>query len=370
MLRHGGPAHRNRPIHLLLLSCSRNTEEAGHAASHTLFRRTASVHSEGPLMRSGLALAAGLLTGLWLDTRRRTNRAEREHPPTGHFMSVGGTRLHYLDRGPKDGAAPPVVFLHGNGTTADDWALSLLDEAARHRRCVCFDRPGHGYSEATPRRDAGPAAQAALLRAATRKLGLERPIVVGHSLAGAVALAWALDFPEEVGGLVILSAFTHPTPRPDFLPLLGPAIPAAGPLLSHTVLPPLDRLILPALMRRIFEPNPVPPRYDELSPDLLLRPTQLEAAAAQLAALIPGVAAMAPRYSEIRCPMSVVAGREDRIVDPHAHAVQLHNAVAGSTLHLLSETGHMPQHARPDAVMAAIERVERAMTGTSAHAEA
>ncbi|MGY0710871.1 alpha/beta fold hydrolase [Azospirillum argentinense] len=325
-------------------------------------------------MRGGLTLAAGLLAGLWLDTRRRTNRAEQEHPPTGHFMSVGGTRLHYLDHGPKrgskDGTAPPVVFLHGNGTTAGDWALSLLDEAARHRRCICFDRPGHGYSEATPRRDAGPAAQAALLRAATRKLGLERPIVVGHSLAGAVALAWALDFPEEIGGLVILSAFTHPTPRPDFLPFMGPAIPAAGPLLSHTVLPPLDRLILPPLMRRIFEPNPVPPSYNELSPDLLLRPTQLEAAADQLAALIPGVAAMAPRYSEIRCPMAVVAGREDRIVDPHAHAVPLHNAVAGSTLHLLAETGHMPQHARPDAVMAAIERVEWAMTSTSAHAEA
>ncbi|QCN94519.1 alpha/beta fold hydrolase [Azospirillum argentinense] len=370
MLRHGGSARRNGPVHLLLLPCSRNTEEASHAASHTLFRRTASVHSEGPLMRGGLTLAAGLLAGLWLDTRRRTNRAEQEHPPTGHFMSVGGTRLHYLDHGPKDSASPTVVFLHGNGTTAGDWTLSLLDEAARHRRCICFDRPGHGYSEATPRRDAGPAAQAALLRAATRKLGLERPIVVGHSLAGAVALAWALDFPEEVGGLVILSAFTHPTPRPDFLPFMGPAIPAVGPLLSHTVLPPLDRLILPPLMRRIFEPNPVPPSYNELSPDLLLRPTQLEAAADQLAALIPGVAAMAPRYSEIRCPMAVVAGREDRIVDPHAHAVPLHNAVAGSTLHLLAETGHMPQHARPDAVMAAIERVERAMTSTSAHAEA
>ncbi|PNR00607.1 hypothetical protein C1S70_00355 [Azospirillum argentinense] len=214
-------------------------------------------------MRGGLTLAAGLLAGLWLDTRRRTNRAEQEHPPTGHFMSVGGTRLHYLDHGPKrgskDGTAPPVVFLHGNGTTAGDWALSLLDEAARHRRCICFDRPGHGYSEATPRRDAGPAAQAALLRAATRKLGLERPIVVGHSLAGAVALAWALDFPEEIGGLVILSAFTHPTPRPDFLPFMVPAIPAAGPLLSHTVLPPLDRLILPPLMRPSSSRTPCRP---------------------------------------------------------------------------------------------------------------
>lgn len=319
-------------------------------------------------MRNGLALAAGLLAGLWLDTNRRTNRAEREHPPTGHFMDVDGTRLHYLDRGPRNGKARPVVFLHGNGTTADDWSLSLLDEASRRWRCVCFDRPGHGYSEATPRREAGPAAQAALLRAATRKLGLERPIIVGHSLAGAVALAWALDFPQEVGGLVILSAFTHPVPRADFIPLMGPAIPAVGPVLSRTVLPPVDRLILPALMRRIFEPNPVPPAYNQLPPDLLLRPTQLEAAAAQLAALVPGVAAMVSRYPEIRCPTSIVAGQEDRIVDPQAHAARLHDAIGGSTLHLLAGTGHMPQHARPEAVMAAIERVDRAMGVESTYA--
>ncbi|MDQ2103357.1 alpha/beta fold hydrolase [Azospirillum isscasi] len=317
-------------------------------------------------MRGGLALAAGLLAGLWLDTNRRTNRSEREHPPTGHFMDAGGTRLHYLDRGPKDGAARPVVFVHGNGTTADDWALSLLDEASRRWRCVCFDRPGHGYSEATPRREAGPSAQAALMRAAARKLGLERPIVVGHSLGGAVALAWALDFPREIGGLVILSAFTHPQPRPDFIPFMGPAIPAAGPLLSHTVLPPMDRLILPALMRRVFAPNPVPPSYDRLPPDLLLRPVQLEAAAEQLAALIPEVTAMAPRYPGIRCPTTIVAGREDRIVDPHAHAVRLHKAIGGSTLHLLAETGHMPHHARPDAVLAAIDRVERAIAAEPA----
>ena len=183
-----------------------------------------------------------------------------------------------------------------------------------------------------------------------------------------MALAWALDFPEEVGGLVILSAFTHPAPRLDFIPFMGPAIPAAGPLLSHTVLPPVDRLILPALMRRVFEPNPVPPGYDQLPPDLLLRPTQLEAAAEQLAALIPGVAAMASRYPEIRCPTSIVAGEEDRIVDPHAHAAPLHDAIGGSTLHLLAGTGHMPHHARPDAVLAAIERAERAMEVEPVHA--
>lgn len=315
-------------------------------------------------MRNGLALAAGLLAGLWLDTTRRKARAERQHPPTGRFVNVDGVTLHYLDRGPKDGR--PVVFLHGNGILADDWSLSILGKAAERRRCVCFDRPGHGYSEPAPLH-ASPSAQAAILRDATRKLGLEKPIIVGHSLGGAVALAWALDHPDEVGGLVILSAFTHPTPRVDFIPFMGPAVPVVGQVMSRTVLQPLDRLILGPLVRRIFEPNPVPERFNLIPPDLLLRPTQLEAGAAQLAALIPGVAAMAPRYPDIRCPTAIVAGEEDRIVDPDAHAVPLHDAIKGSTLHLLAGTGHMPHYARPEAVLAAIDRVARALEVELAH---
>lgn len=316
-------------------------------------------------MRNGLAFAAGLLAGLWIDTTRRTSRAEREHPPTGHFMSAGNVRLHYLDRG----KGPPVVFLHGNGVLADDWALSLLDTASARWRCIAFDRPGHGYSE-QPRGAYGPSEQAAILRDGARALGLERPVVVGHSLGGAVALAWALDYPEEVGGVVFLSGYAYPTARADLLPFMGPAIPVAGPVMSRTILPPVDRLLLPALLRRIFEPNPVPPRYALLPHDLLLRPTQLEAAAAHLAALIPAVAALAPRYGEIRCPVAIVAGEEDRVVDPRGHAVRLHGDIPHSTLHLLAGTGHMPHHVRPDAVLAAVERVRKAMEIESAHTEA
>ena len=314
-------------------------------------------------LRTGLTLAAGLLAGLWLDTARRTSRAEREHPPSGRFIEAGGTRLHYLDRG----TGQPVVFLHGNAILAEDWGLSgILDRAAERWRCIAFDRPGHGYSE-RHRADDSPSAQAAILRAGIRALGLEKPIIVGHSLGGAVALAWALDYPEEVGGIVFLSGFAYPTRRLDFLPFIAPAVPIAGQLLSRTVLQPVDRLLLPALMRRIFEPDPVPESYALLPIDLMLRPSQLEAGAGQLAALVPGVAALAPRYPDIRCPVAILAGEEDRIIDPRDHAVRLHRDIPHSTLHLMTGTGHMAHHARPEAVLAGIERVTKAVEVDEAH---
>ena len=50
--------------------------------------------------------------------------AERQHPPTGSFIEVDGIRLHYSDRG----AGPPILLLHGNAVTGDDYNTSGLAE--------------------------------------------------------------------------------------------------------------------------------------------------------------------------------------------------------------------------------------------------
>ncbi|MGQ9365988.1 alpha/beta fold hydrolase [Azospirillum sp. A39] len=306
-------------------------------------------------MRSGLTLAAGMLAGLWLDTMRRTTQAESDHPPLGTFVDAGGTRLHVLDHG----RGAPVVFLHGAGMLADDMALSVLDRAARSWRAIAVDRPGHGYS-GRPRGSATPQAQARIIHDALVAMNVRRPVIVGHSLAGAVALAYALEFPHETGGVVFLSGYAYPTARPDFGPFMAPALPAVGQMLSRTVLQPVDRLLLPSLIERVFAPDPVPEHFRLMPTELMLRPAQLEAAAADIAALIPAVAEMAPHYRDIRCPLAIVAGEEDRIVDPYDHAARLHEDVPGSSLHLLAGTGHMVHHVRPDAVLGAVERAVRA----------
>lgn len=311
------------------------------------------------LARNGFAFAAGLVGGLWIDTARRTRATEEDHPPAGRFVEVDGAhgpaRLHYLERG----RGRPVVFLHGNGILAQDWDLcGILGEACRDFQCIAFDRPGHGYSDQPPGAY-DPAGQAALLRAGVRALGLEKPILVGHSLGATVALAWALDYPEDVTGVLYLSGFAYPQPRLDLLPFMTSGAPLVGPALSHTVLPPLDRLLLPALLARIFQPDPVPRGYDRLPVDLMLRPSQLEAAGAQTAALIPGVARLAPRYPDLKIPLTIMAGTEDRIVDHRAHALRLHEDVPASTLHLLTGSGHMINHSGRDAVLEALRRMAR-----------
>ena len=159
--------------------------------------RRAAAGGRKALLAAGAALAAA---AVWVNWKAR--RAEREHPPIGRFLEVDGVRLHYLDRG----EGRPVVLLHGNGSMIEDLALSgLLELAAARYRVVAFDRPGYGHSTRPRDRVWTPEAQAELVRAALRRLGVERPIVVGHSWGTLVATA--LAHPADVAGLVLLSGY-------------------------------------------------------------------------------------------------------------------------------------------------------------------
>ena len=88
--------------------------------------------------------AAALLAGAALAVRHQTRRAEAKHPPAGRFVTVDGVRLHDVERG----RGRPVVLLHGNGATLQDFELSgVVDLVSRTHRVIVFDRPGFGYSE-------------------------------------------------------------------------------------------------------------------------------------------------------------------------------------------------------------------------------
>src|SRR3954452_11768790 len=98
--------------------------------------------------RTAIALAAtaAALAATALQVRANARRAERDHPPRGRFVEAGGIGLHYIDGGQVDGS--PVVLLHGNAVTAEDWIASgVFDLVAQRHRIAAFDRPGYGYSE-------------------------------------------------------------------------------------------------------------------------------------------------------------------------------------------------------------------------------
>jgi len=315
--------------------------------------------------------AAASLAAMTAYNAYRARKAEREHPPKGRFVTVDGVRLHYIEKG----EGPPVVLLHGNVVTAEDFSTSgLLDLIAKRHRVIAFDRPGFGYSE-RPHGSAWSArAQADILSDALAMLGVTRPIVLGHSWGAAVALALALNHPSAARGLVLLSGYYYPTWRTDVLLSSPPAIPILGDLLRYSISPVLGRLMQPLLLKGMFSPLPVPASFAKGSaPNMSIRPGQIRAESQDGVAMIPGAFAMRHRYQELTIPVVIMAGAKDRVVSAKQPA-RLHAQIQHSVLRLVPDVGHMLHYAVPEEVAEAIEEVgesrkrSRDAQRTSAHA--
>ena len=307
-----------------------------------------------PKIRTAAAVAAASLAATAAWVQYRTRRAEAEHPPAGRFLEVDGVRLHHL----RTGHGRPVVLLHGNGTMIEDFALSgVLGAASRRYEVIAFDRPGYGYSERSRDRIWTPEAQADLLSQALVRLGIDKPILVGHSWGAIVAAAWALRHPQQVGGLVLISGYYFPTVRVDVPILSPPALPVIGDLMRYTVSPLIGRLLWPRMVRRLFEPAPVAPSFRRFPTWMALRPSQLRAAASETLLMIPAVRRLRHHYRELRLPTLVLAGADDRHIGTLDQSARLHELLPDSELRIVPGVGHMLPHTSPREVLAAIDRI-------------
>jgi pimeloyl-ACP methyl ester carboxylesterase len=303
--------------------------------------------------RTALTCVAAL-GALALVNHAAARRAERKHPPKGSFIEVDGVRLHYTDRG----TGQPVVLVHGNAVTGADYDTSgVADLLLETHRVVIFDRPGFGHSERPRGRAWTAMEQAELLHQALKQLGIERPIVVGHSWGAIVALSLAVRHPDDTAGLVLLSGYYFWTLRPDVLLVVPGAIPVLGDILRYTVSPLLGRLMMPLLKRAMFSPARVPARFrTEYSDAMALRPSQIRATSGDGALMIPGALSLQRHYRELSMPVVIMAGKGDKVVFARM-ANRLHAGVPGSLLWIVKGVGHMIHHSVPRQVVEAIEQV-------------
>jgi pimeloyl-ACP methyl ester carboxylesterase len=249
----------------------------------------------------------------------------------------------------------PLVLLHGNGSMIEDFRSSgLLDRAAKTYRVIAFDRPGFGHSDRPRHTVWTPQAQADLIAAALRKIGVSQPIVLGHSWGTLVAIAFALQHSREVQALILASGYYFPSPRADAVIFSPVALPVIGDILSHTVSPLLSRLIWPLLLRKIFGPSAVPDKFAGFPEEMAVRPAQLRAASAESTLMIPAAHTLRNRYQYLNMPVIILAGAEDRFVESE-QSRKLHRAIPGSTLSLIPVTGHMVHQTATAEVLSAIE---------------
>ncbi len=301
-------------------------------------------------------IAVAALALLALATQAGVFVIGRIYPPLGKTVAVTAAALNVVELGPEDAADPAILLLHGASCNLEAMRRPLGEMLARHHRVMLIDRPGHGWSLRERETDSTPQVHAAMIAEALEKLGSGRVIVVAHSLAGALGARLALEYPGRVAGLVLLAPVTHPWRGGVGWYNEAITTPVNGPLLAYTITLPLGLLLADMSARHVFLPQVMPPGFvnDSATP-LLLRPREFVANARDLVSLKEAVAEQAPRYDEIRMPVTVIAGDVDKTVSTNIHARPFAAAVPNAKLIVLPGVGHMIQNAAPDLVVSEIE---------------
>jgi pimeloyl-ACP methyl ester carboxylesterase len=288
-------------------------------------------------------IAAVVLAGgsalLWAFSARMTRRIEAAVPSNGRFVEVEGERFHYVE----EGKGPPLVMIHGLMGSSRNLTYALSGQLREHFRVISVDRPGSGYSTRHAGTPADLPAQARQIAGFIKTLDLDRPLILGHSLGGAIALALALDHPQAVGGLVLVAPLTHPQ---RMLPLVFLSL-AVRPAwlrrwLAHTLTVPVGLLTRHAVVKGVFAPDPAPPDFATRGGGLLgMRPANFYAASTEINLVNAHLPHMVKRYPELTLPIGLIYGARDSVLDFRKHGQALADTVPGMKLRLVEGRGHM-----------------------------
>ena len=285
--------------------------------------------------------------------------ASAEPSPISHDLTIDGAKLHYVEAG--DGQA--VVLLHGNDGTLQDFTLSLFDQIASKYHTIAIDRPGHGASENPKHKIATPEEQARILHLALKELKIARPLLVAHSWSGALALSYALQFPDDLCGIVMISGMAYSTKEGAAkTSYYAVKLPVAGTAVA-VLYKFAGRRDVEKQLKQAFAPDPAPKQYVDKFVASLFRISQLKAAARDEITLNPALKNMSSQYSDIDLPVVILCGDQDKLVSPSLHSYPLHDAIPNSKLIVAKGAGHELQFTRPQEVIKAIDlAVETSLT--------
>ena len=286
----------------------------------------------------GVVAAIGALLALWSWYIAR--KIDAALPAQGHWIDVTGGRIHYVEMGPKDAEGPPVVMIHGILAQLRHFSYALADRIATDHRVILVDRPGWGHSTITGKRP-GIGVQADMIAEALDTLGVEKPLIVGHSMGGAVSLALALRHPGLPRGLALIAPYTQPVEKvvDTFRSLLVPE--RLRPIIAWTLSIPLGIKTGKKKAAQAFSPDPVPADFGLRGGGMLaLKPASFQSGAFEIAIANAEMQAQAPRYREIGVPVAILYGRGDYLLEPQLHGETTAAAIPGCRLTLV-EGGHM-----------------------------
>jgi pimeloyl-ACP methyl ester carboxylesterase len=272
--------------------------------------------------------------------------------PDSHFIKVNGLTVHYKIEGRGE---PVMILLHGFGASVFSWR-EVMGPLAEQGTVIAYDRPAFGLTERPmPGEWQGHSpysleAQADLLTGLMDALGVKQAVLVGNSAGGTVSVYAALKYPQRVKALVLVDAAIYSTGSgPSWLRGLYNTrqIDHIGPLIARSLESRGDDLI------RMAWHDPT-----QVTQDILdgyhkpLRADNWDRALWELTKA-PTVPDLAYRLGELKLPVLVMTGDDDRIV-PTDQSHRLANEIPRAELSVVPACGHLPQEEQPGLFMGAV----------------
>lgn len=307
------------------------------------------------LLTLGILIAAALIVPLVVpippagDTRSAAELADSD----SEFLDVNGLQVHMKQAG---SGGLPLILLHGFGASAFSWH-AVLEPLSANRLVVAFDRPAFGLTERPmpPYADGvnpyTQAAQVELMIGLMDALGIERAVLVGNSAGGTIAMLTALEHPGRVAGLVLVdpAAYAGGGAPAWIRPLSAlPQVRRVGPLFVRSIREWGRDLIDTAW----HDPAKITPEivFGYTKP---LQAENWDRALWELT-LASRESGLASRLGELRLPVLVITGDDDRIV-PTADSIRLASEIAGAELVIVPSCGHVPHEECPQAFLDAVD---------------
>jgi pimeloyl-ACP methyl ester carboxylesterase len=273
--------------------------------------------------RFGL-LRQTLFAALLLLVASITSFAQAAAPAADKTATVYGAKIHYLEAG----SGPAVILLHGLGADTSSWAPTVAPLAAKFH-VIVPDQIGFGRSD-KPLLNYRVATLVDFLDAFMKQVGVERASLVGNSLGGFTAAAYALAHPEKVERLVLVDAAGFSVPK-DFDPRTLSALNASTREQAKTIL------------SLVFYDKQY---QSDAAADLMLTRRVMAGDGYTVQRFIESIArgedVLDGRLGGLKQPTLLVWGREDKLT-PMWMAERFKKEISGSELVVFEKCGHVPQ---------------------------
>lgn len=258
------------------------------------------------------------------------------------YQLPSGAMAHISDSGGPD--KPALLLIHGANASLHTWQ-PWVDKLRDDYRLISFDLPGHGLTGATPEDDYSRAAMARFTQEIITLFNLQRVTLVGNSMGGGVALQVALDAPQSVEALVLISSVGMQRDADDgsvgAFRLTGSPL---GRLLLRYVTP---RFAVASTLRGVVA---APKTISDAAIDRyweLLRMTGSRDASIKRLQAYDTAPPLEPQLSRIKTPTLILWGQQDKLIKAD-YGIKMNAAIVGSFLRLYPQAGHLAHEEIPE----------------------